>query len=249
MLPTTQSGSGVGLRRELELGQQELSARFRSSPACILRPNQFLAMADGSGAVICRLRAGWAYQFLCLPNGRRAIVDIYLPGDIVGLDPAGGTRPLKEVLTLTSVSVEKIEAEDALFDLMTCRPAALYIAWLLGQRQRRADRRLVAMSCLDARGRLASMVLDFYRRLRRRRLVTGLTYNLPLSQAQVGNYLGLTVVHVNRVLRSLRDERVVQIEKHRVAILDLERVMSLAQHEATRGLIADSGEPVSAAAD
>jgi len=43
----------------------------------------------------------------------------------------------------------------------------------------------------------------------------------------------LTTVHVNRVLRSLRDERIVKIEKHGVAILDLERVMSLAQHKAT----------------
>ena len=140
---------------------------------------------------------------------------------------------MKEVLTLTSVTAEKIEAEDALIDLMTCRPTALYIVWLLSQRQRRADRLLAAISCLDARGRLATMVLDFYRRLRLRRLVTGSTYNLPLSQAQVGNYLGLSPVHVNRVLRSFGDERIVKIEKHSVTILDIGRLMSLAQHETT----------------
>jgi len=250
MRQTIPSNSPVGLRGELELGQQELSARFRNSPACILRPSELLVAAIGSGDAICRLRAGWACQFRGLPNGRRAITDIYLPRDIIGLDLARRTRPLKEVLTLTSVTVERIEAKDTLVDLMTSRPAALYIAWLLGQRQRRIDRRLAAISRLDARGRLATMVLDLYTRLRRRRLVTGLKYNLPLTQIQIGDYLGLTVVHLNRVLRSLRDDGIIKLERRCVTILDPERLMSLGQPETTTGSIPDIVErPVSAAAN
>jgi hypothetical protein len=45
------------------------------------------------------------------------------------------------------------------------RSIALYVAWLLSERQRRADRLLAAISGLDGRGRLAMMVLDFYGRL------------------------------------------------------------------------------------
>jgi CRP/FNR family transcriptional regulator, anaerobic regulatory protein len=162
-------------------------------------PNKSLEPTEG---VIYRLRAGWAYQCRELGKSHGAIIDIYLPGDILGLDK---TRPLNEMLTLTSVTVEKIEAEIALIDLMTSPHTALYICWLLSQRQRRADRRLMAMSCLDARSRLARMVFDFYTRLRRRKLVAALNFNLPLTQLQIGNYLGLTEVHVDRVLRSLRD--------------------------------------------
>src|SRR5262249_38124910 len=91
MRRTKQLNSGVGLRGELELGLQELNARFRGSPASILRPQKWLVTADGSHDVICRLRAGWACQVRGLPNGRRAIIDIYLPGDIIGLDP--GVEP------------------------------------------------------------------------------------------------------------------------------------------------------------
>jgi len=126
--------------------------------------------------------------------------------------------------------MEVIHAGDALIDLMASQPTALYIAWLLGQRQQRTDRLLSALQCLDSRGRLATMVLDFYTRLRRRKLITGSSYNLPLTQLQIGSYLGLTVVHVNRVLRSLRDERIAQMERNCVTILDLERLKSLAQH-------------------
>ncbi len=171
------------------------------------------------------------------------------------MDAALGTRPLKEVLTLTSVTVEAINTQDALIDLMACRPAALYIAWLLSQRLSRADRLLAAISCLDARGRLAAMILDFYTRLRRRRLITGLVYSFPLTQGQIGNYLGLAEVHVNRVLRSLREERIIQMEMHCMTILDLEGLMRLARQETTTSSIKDIEAPdigergLSAAAD
>jgi CRP-like cAMP-binding protein len=165
-----------------------------------------------------------------LADRPRAIVDIYLPGDVIGLDTILRTRSSEQVLTLTSVTIEVMPAEDGLIDLMASQTTALYITWLLSQRQRRTDRLLSAVRSLDARGRLAAMVLDFYTRLRRRKLITGSTYNLPLTQLQIGSYLGLTVVHVNRVLRLLRDERIVQIEKNCVTILDLERLMNLAQH-------------------
>jgi hypothetical protein len=47
----------------------------------------------------------------------------------------------------------------------------------------------------------------------------------------MGSYVGLTAVHVNRVLGSLRDERIVQVEKHCVTILALEQLKRLAEHE------------------
>ena len=149
---------------------------------------------------------------------------------MIGLDTLLRTRPLENVFTLTSVTVETIPVRDVLTELMADRPTALFVAWLLGERQRRTDRLLAGISGLDARGRVAMMVLDFYTRLRRRKLITGSTFSLPLTQVQIGAYLGLTVVHVNRVLRSLRDERIVNLERHCVTILDLDRLTSLAQN-------------------
>jgi CRP/FNR family transcriptional regulator len=231
----------VGLRGELAFGRQQLRAKFRSSPSRILGSRELLVAAVGMSGVIHHLRAGWACQYRSLLDGCRAIVDVYLPGDVIGLDTALGTRPLTEVLTLTSVTVEAIHTQDGLIDLMSSRPTALYIAWLLSQRNSGAARLLAAMSCLDAPGRLAAMILDFYTRLRRRKLITGFVYNLPLTQDQIGNYLGLTDVHVNRVLRSLRDKRIVRVEKHCVTILDLEGLTRLAQHETTTNSMRDIG--------
>lgn len=225
----TLSNDRMGLRDQLQIGQRELSTRFRNSPPRTIGAGKLLTAGIRSKAAICHLVAGWACQSRELSDGHQAILDIYLPGDVIGLDSVLRTRALNNVLTLTSIAIEAIDAEDEMLDLMTCRSTVLYIAWLFGQRQQRAERLLGAISSLDARGRLAAMVLDFFERLTRRGLVTSTTYNLPLNQAQIGAYLGLTVAHVNRVIRSLREERIANIEKHTVTIFEVEALKRLAR--------------------
>jgi CRP/FNR family transcriptional regulator len=230
----------VALYDELALGRRKLSTIFGSSLPRTINAGGILAAAGASG--IYQLRTGWACQFREFGNDGRSIVDVYLPGDMIGLDTILGTRRLEELLTLTALTIEEIPAEDALMKLMADRPTALYIAWLLGQRQRRTDRLRAAISCLDARGRLAMLLLDFYKRLRRRRLISGSIYDLPLTQIQIGQYLGLTVMHINRVLRALRDEQIVNLEKHCVTILDLNRLAILARYGGIRSLSGSGGE-------
>jgi CRP/FNR family transcriptional regulator len=188
-----------------------------------------LVAATRSGNAICHLVEGWACRFHSFSNNHQAIVNVYLPGDIIGLDAISRIRSLEGVITLTSIVTETIDGEQALADLTTTRSIAVYIGWVLGRQQRRTERHLAAISSLDARGRLATMALDFYTRLRRQQPITGSTYRFPLTQAQIAAYLGLTVPHVNRVLRSLRDEQIVSLERHCMTILDLNRLNVLAQ--------------------
>jgi len=77
--------------------------------------------------------------------------------------------------------------------------------------------------------RFGTVPLEFYKRLYARKLIAARTYTMPLTQQHIGQYLGLTVVHVNRVLRSLRNDRIVLLEKNSVTILDLERLRKLAR--------------------
>jgi len=162
--PVTLSEDRMGLRDQLQAGRRELRARFLASRPRSIGAGELLTAGIKSSAAICHLVAGWACQSRDFSDGHQTILDIYLPGDVIGLDSVLRTRVLSNVLTLTSIAIEVINAKDATLDeLMTCRSTALYIAWLLGQRQQRADRLLGAISSLDARGRLATMMLDFLR--------------------------------------------------------------------------------------
>jgi CRP/FNR family transcriptional regulator, anaerobic regulatory protein len=222
------------LRGDLLVGKREFTSRFYSHLQQSVKAGKPLTSADTSTEVahplVYRLRSGWACQLRKLSDGRKAIVDIYLPGDVIGLDAALNTRPIENVVALTTLAVDAMIAEDGLYGLMTHRHTALYVTWLLAQRQRRADRLLTAISSLDARGRLAVMFFDFYHRLRKQKLISSPMYNLPLTQSQIGSYLGLTVVHVNRVLGVLRQQHIVSFEKHCVDIVDLDELAKLAQH-------------------
>jgi CRP-like cAMP-binding protein len=73
------------------------------------------------------------------------------------------------------------------------------------------------------------MLLDFYHRLETQKPTTSGSFNLPLTQQQIANLLGMSVVHVNRVLDTLREEQAIRIEKHRVIILDLSTLADLAK--------------------
>jgi CRP-like cAMP-binding protein len=220
------------VRGALLRGRQQLEARFGSAAPLTLRAGEVLGAAGGLSAGIYRLRTGWACQYRELPNCRRAIIDVYLPGDFIGLDGLFGARPLENVLALTLVEVATIGGDKILTDLLACQSSALYITWLLVRRQQRTDHLVTSISSLDARGRLAAMLLYIYKRLYARKLIGPRTYTMPMTQQHIGQYLGLTVVHVNRVLRSLRSDSIAILEKNSVTILDLERLCQLARgHE------------------
>ena len=231
------SDGTIALRDELELGRHGLTAKFRALPPCSLKAGEPLAAAGRSGKAIYHLIEGWACRVHSFSDGGQAIVDVYLPGDIIGLDTISPTRDVEGVIALTSIVARTIDGKQTLAELMTCRSIAIYICWLLGQQQRRTERHVAALSSLDARGRMATMALDFYARLSRKRLITGLSYSLPLTQHQIASYLGLTVAHVNRVLRFLRDEQIVTLERHCMTILNLKQLKTLAQ----KGLSSSAG--------
>ena len=212
-------------QRELALGRRALIARFQAGTVRVLRAGHLFAGGQPD-ELLYRLRDGWAYRFRNLADGRRVIVDVYVPGDIIGLDSLL-RRP--NVRTLTTAAIEVIVAEQSMAHLLTEGCTAFYIWRLLSERQLRADRLLAAISSLDARGRVAAMVLDFYERLETRKLTISGSFNLPLTQQQIANFLGMTVVHVNRVLHALRDDQMIKVEKQHVTILDLPRLADLAK--------------------
>ena len=80
---------------------------------------------------------------------------------------------------------------------------------------------------LDAKSRLAAFLLGIHDRLRRRGLTDQLSFNLPLTQEQIADHLGLTLVHLNRTLRRMREERLVNVDRQAVIIRDLEGLRAL----------------------
>ena len=73
------------------------------------------------------------------------------------------------------------------------------------------------------------MLLSIHDRLRHRGFILRPTFNLPLTQEQIADHLGLTLVHVNRTLRRLREEKILFLDRHVVIISDIDRARDLAE--------------------
>jgi len=162
-------------------GQRIIDAAFgKLSPRRIPAGTRLFG-SDGGGDLVYRLSGGWACRAVDWLDGRRAIVEIYLPGDMVGLEAAVLGRPVDEIIAVTALAVQAIDAQ-MLAELMAQPPAAAAILWLRAGQQRRVDRLAAALARRDAHERLALMLVDLYDRLCERGLVTGSSYPLPLTQ-------------------------------------------------------------------
>jgi CRP-like cAMP-binding protein len=174
------------------------------------------------------LRGGWACRSRLRPDGRRAILTVYLPGDLIGLGALFGQEPASDcVVALTSVAYRALDRAQ-LLDLLDEPEVALHL-WHEREREaRRLETWALGLAYGSAEERLASFLVNLYHRLRRRQLISGRSFRLPLTQQEIGNHLGLTVVHVNRVLRSLREQGLVHVHGGTAVINDLDRLVQAA---------------------
>jgi CRP/FNR family transcriptional regulator len=217
------------LFEDLARGERELRLAFREAPTRIA-PTKAVLISPEHPSNLHALRRGWACRIREWADGRSAITEIYVPGDVIGAEAALRDRPSDTVVIHQPAHIQTIEAA-ALPRLLGRSSTATYLAWLLAEGQQRAERRADWIARFEAHERLAAMLLDLYERLRRRELVTHYSYNLPLTQQQIGDHLGLTVVHVNRMVRLLREEKIVNLDRQVVMIRDLRRLRLLASGE------------------
>jgi len=92
-----------------------------------------------------------------------------------------------------------------------------------------SEARLVDLGRRNAEQRLARLILDLRRRLREKGLSDGTAIPFPLRQQTIADALGLTQVHVSRVMRSLRQSRILQTKAGQINILDMDALMAVAE--------------------
>jgi CRP/FNR family transcriptional regulator len=219
-------------REDIVEGDHLLRAAFRNGWSATLEPGAVLSRADRPDDTIYQLRTGLAYRSQAIGEGRRAIVDLYVPGDIVGIEAVLAQRAPGTVAVASALRHWSLKAS-AIRQMMLDSPCvALRVTSLICEAQQRAAGLAAQIGRLDAPERVARMLVDLYDRLRRSGLIHRQTFNLRLTQQQIGDHLGLSGVHVNRVLRFLAREHIAFVERHVVILNDLARLRALARGEA-----------------
>lgn len=193
------------------------------------RKGDEIIRAGEASDTLFRLESGWVARTRLLDDGRRAIIAVFLPGEIFGVKSFLLTEQPDSVHGLTQATVLAIR-HDRLRQLFESEPSvALRIAFQLAEDERRLHNYVIGLGRANAEERIATMLLELNGRLVRAGLCQNGAYPCPLTQQDIGDFLGLTLVHVNRVLRRLHREGLATVSKGSVQIHKMAELHKIAQ--------------------
>lgn len=169
------------------------------------------------------LRKGWACSYKRLRDGSRQIIDIHLPGDFLGVRSLLLRTSDQSFITLTDVEVSKVTVE-AMWDVFRAAPKlAVSLLWAASRDEAMVVEHLVSVGRRGALERTAHFLLELGARLHLIGCGTGDNYPCPISQAVLADALGMTTIHLNRVLRQLREIKLVVFREGTVTFPDVHR--------------------------
>ncbi len=184
-------------------------------------PGQELPIA---GADVRLVTAGLVAEARLLSDGRRQIVALRLPGDVLRAPHC----PSHLVAALSASRT--LEITPVIQDLEDASGTAAHTAWAQAMRleQRTMLDHVVRLGRLSAYERTAHLMLELHERLMRVRLASAQGFQLPITQEILADMLGLSIVHVNRTLQQLRREGLLTYRSGAVGLPDRARLADIA---------------------
>lgn len=169
---------------------------------------------------------GWAEAYKILPCGSRQIVNINVPGDFLGFRSVFAHAADYSVSSLTEMKVCEVSAKVLLNAFEeTPRLAAAFLGSFSTDEAILVER-LVSLGRRNAMERIAHFLLELGARLKLVRKATDEGYECPLSQYQLADILGLSSIHINRVLRSLREKGLLTFQDGKVTFDDYNQLVA-----------------------
>jgi CRP/FNR family transcriptional regulator len=170
------------------------------------------------------VRKGWLYSSVLLGNGSRQIMRLHFPGDLLGVSSLAFGDSADSIVAVTDVSICPFDRE-LLAALFRDHPrlAALVFTLAIAERVALADR-LASIGRTSARARVASLICEVFARLR---IMEGERLNeltLPITQEDIGDATGLTAVHVNRMMRGLVEDGLIERSGSVIRLIDEDRL-------------------------
>lgn len=180
---------------------------------------------DRPGPVFVILE-GWACRYKILPSGTRQIMAFLLPGDACDLHVGMLDEMDHGLQAITDTKIALI-AHERMDDLMNSRPGianAMYKSQLIDEGTLRAW--IVSMGRRSSVARVAHLMCELYLRSGSRNGVDQIA--LPISQVVLADALGMTPVHVNRVLRELRLAGAMSLSRGSLTVIDPVKLVQIA---------------------
>ncbi|WP_030539700.1 Crp/Fnr family transcriptional regulator [Sphingobium sp. DC-2] len=211
----------VQVRSPLSAEEQEAVLRLPARPRQIAAHGEIVRLGE-QVSHSCLVASGLVSRFSQMEDGRRQHISFHIAGDMVDLYSLMLPAAPSALVALTATTIFEIP-HTALSELAFRFPALAAAFW----RECVIDGNIVAQWLVsagrrDARGRLAHLLCEMaVRSAQIGKYVDG-SFPFPITQEQISDALGLTSVHVNRSIKALREEGLIQTSRGMVTIIDWE---------------------------
>ncbi|MGA1806105.1 MULTISPECIES: Crp/Fnr family transcriptional regulator [Sphingobium] len=176
------------------------------------------------------LREGRVMSYVILPDGSRQILRVYFPGDFIGSASTIYSKAPESLVALSDAIVCPFD-KHALRRLLEEYPRVAALLFLLSNAERVAmTDRLASLGRTSARARVASFLLDMFDRLRVTDDSITDSFDLKLTQEEIGDAIGLTSVHVNRMIRQMEQEKLISRANGRITLVDMARLEEIGHY-------------------
>jgi len=175
------------------------------------------------------IKEGMAMRYRMMPDGGRQILSLLIPGDLCDIHGSLTQGVSHSISTITQLRIAAIPRSSiaALCEQHPNIQAALCLDAL--QEEAILRERIVSLGRRDARGRISHLLCELFWRYEAIGLTASSVFQIPLTQTELGDILGLTQVHVNRVLRVLREQRLIKVENRKLQICNVNGLQDIAE--------------------
>ena len=196
-----------------------------------IEASQDIRFEGGTANHCCVILDGWACCYQSLTDGRRQILSFHVPGDLPDLQSLNTPTADFGMATVTRTIVAFVPHAE-MRKLSDQYPAITQALWREAVTIAATHRAwITSLGRRDARQKLAHLFCELYLRLEAVGLNDGRSISMPLRQTDFADALGLTSVHVNRTLKILRDDGVIDLYARRLTIGDWNTLCAIAEFD------------------
>ena len=220
----------LGRRDQISSVEQTILENLSQRPAEFRRGTEIIA--DGSRpSVSCLLVAGLSARAVYLPDGRRQFTALHVPGDFVDLHALLLKTMDHSVVAVSDCSVVFVPHAE-LVRVTETAPHLTRMLWLSTTIDAAIQREMIAsIGRRTQLQRLAHLICEQYLRLEVVGLATDGSFSFPITQSDLADVLGLSLVHTNRTVQDLRATNLISWRQADITIHEFERLSSLAQFD------------------
>ncbi len=214
---TPMSAEELAFMRDFKTGERQIA------------PSAEIVAQGERSASLYTVLSGMGTRSILLEDGRRQVVNFVFPGDLIGLQ-AGLMGEAPHSVTASMPMVLCVFPRDRIWSLFAAQPARAYdLTWIAAVGEHFLGETVATLGQRDATERMAWALTRIWRRL----LAVGMQdaqgrVPFPFRQHDLADALGLSVVHVNRILGQLRRAGLVDLPRRQLVVLDLPRLAALA---------------------